>query len=173
MADDKDIAEDAPQGGGKKKLIIIVAAVVVLLLIGGAAAFFLLGGEDEEQAAAGEEATEVASDEPAEGAEPIYHELSPTFVVNLAPGGSVSMLQVAIQVLTYAPEVAETLTSNDPMIRHHVVNLLEKQQSETLLTVEGKTALQGEILDLLNERLEQFKTPGKVKDVYFTQFVMQ
>ena len=173
MADDKDIAEDdAPQGGGKKKLIIIVAAVVLLLIIGGAAAFFLLGGEEEEQA--GEEATtEEVSDAPPEGAEPIYHELSPTFVVNLAPGGSVSMLQVAIEVLTYSQGVVDTLSNNDPMIRHHVVNLLEKQQSETLLTLEGKQALQAEILGVLNERLEQFKTPGKVKDVYFTQFVMQ
>ncbi|MGD8957652.1 MAG: hypothetical protein PVJ03_09970, partial [Chromatiaceae bacterium] len=48
MADEKDIAGDAP-GGGKKRLMIIIAAGVLLLSLGaGVAAYFLLG--DTEQA---------------------------------------------------------------------------------------------------------------------------
>ncbi|MCB1773575.1 MAG: flagellar basal body-associated FliL family protein [Gammaproteobacteria bacterium] len=168
MADEKDIAEEG-QGGGKKKLIIIIAAVVLLLIIGGAAAFFLLGGEDE--AAEGEAAAEDV--EQVEEGDPVYHELDPVFVVNLPAGGSAAMLQIAIQVMTRTPSVVDTLSSNDPMIRHHLLNLLEQQEADTLLTLEGKEALQAAILDLLVDKLKDLKEPGEIKGVYFTQFVMQ
>ncbi len=170
MADEKDIAEDMPQGGGKKKLIILVGGVVLLLIIGAAVAFLLLGGDnDAAEGAAGEETVAEAIDE----IEPVYHKLDPTFVVSLAPGGPAKMLQVAIQVMTRHAGVIDTLKENDPMIRHHLLNLLESQDAQTLLTVEGKEALQQAIYDLLAERLEALNAPGQLHGVFFTQFVMQ
>jgi flagellar FliL protein len=168
MADDKDIAEEG-QGGGKKKLIIIVAAVVLLLIIGAAAAFFLLGGDDDEAAdgEAKEDAVQV------EEGDPVYHEFDPVFVVNLPPGGSAGMLQIAIQIMTRTPSVVSTLSANDPMIRHHVLNLLEQQEADKLLTLKGKQALQAAILELLSGKLKDLKESGEIKGVYFTQFVMQ
>lgn len=170
MADEKDIAaEEEGGGGGKKKLIIIIAAVVLLLLIGGAAAFFLLGGEDAE------DPEEVATEEaPAvEEIDPVYHKLDPTFVVNLPPGGSAKMLQIAIQVMTRNPGVVETLKANDPMIRHHLIDLLEQQQAKALMSVEGRESLQAAIQTLIGEKLDELKEPGEVHGVFFTQFVMQ
>jgi flagellar FliL protein len=173
MADEKDIVEGEPQaGGGKKKLIVLIGGVVLLLVIG-AAAFFLMGGDDEESTDA--ETTEAVEEAEAvvEEGDPEYYKLDPTFVVNLAPGGSAKMLQIAIEVMTYQPTVVSTLKNNDPMIRHHLLNLLEGQQAAELMTAEGKRALQTAIHDLLSERLEALKEPGKIKGVFFTQFVMQ
>jgi len=167
MAEEQDNTE-AEAGGGKKKLIIIGAAALVLLLGAGGAAFFLVGG-DEEAPADGE----VAEEEAVEQGEPAYYGFDPEFIVHLAPGGPVGMLQVAIQVLTRTPTVTETLAANDPMIRHHLLNLLEGQEASRLLTVEGKTALQSEIHALLNTKLKELDEPGEVQGVYFTQFVMQ
>lgn len=169
MADDKDIADEQPAGGGKKKLIIITAAVV-LLLGAGAAAFFLTGGEEEETAGGEDEKVGQAVIE--EG-DPVYHGLDPAFVVTLPEGGPADMLQIAIQVMTRNPSVVETLTANDPMIRHHLINLLESQQAADLLTVEGKTALQTAIHELLSEKLTELKENGEIKGIYFTQFVLQ
>lgn len=170
MADEKDIAGEEAAGGGRKKLIIIVGVAVLLLLVAGAVAFFLLSGSAEE----GGDATEAAAEEAVvEEADPIYHKLDPTFVVNLPPGGPAKMLQIAIQVMTQNPDVVETLKANDPMIRHHLLNLLEGQQAADLLTLKGKESLQQAIHDLLSEKLQQLKSPGEVKGVFFTQFVMQ
>jgi flagellar FliL protein len=163
MADDKDIAEQA-QGGGRKKLIIIGVAILVLLLAAGGAAYFLLGADDGET---------VAEEEEVEKPDPLYLKLDPAFVVNLTPGGSVKVLQISIEVMTRTPTVVETLQANDPMIRHHVLNLLEQQQAADLMTVEGREALQQGILDLLTEKLNSLKEPGAVEGVFFTQFVMQ
>ena len=163
MADDKDIAEQA-QGGGRKKLIIIIAAVLVLLLAAGGAAYFLLVADDGEA---------VAEEEEVEKPDPLYLKLDPAFVANLPPGGSVKVLQISIEVMTRTPTVIETLEANEPMVRHHVLNLLEQQQAADLMTLEGREALQQAILDLLTEKLNSLKEPGAVEGVFFTQFVMQ
>ncbi len=170
MADEKDIAEQEETGGGKKKLILIIAVAAVLLLGGGGAAFFLLGSDGEE-VAEGEEA--AAEEEVVEEADPVYHKLDPEFVVSLPAGGPAGMLQIAIEVMTRHPTVVDTLKSNDPMIRHHLLNLLETQQPKDLMTREGKQALQGAVSELLAEKLAELEEPGKIKGVYFTQFVMQ
>ena len=114
MADESD--NEAPQqGAGKKRLIIMIAIAVVLLLSAGAAAYLLLGDDApaEEQA-----------EQEIERGEPVYHELDPPFVVTLPPGGPAGMLQIAIEVMSRSPDVPATLAANDPMIRHHVLNLL-------------------------------------------------
>lgn len=168
MADEKDIAGEA-QGGGRKKLIIIIAAAVVLLLGAGGAAFFLLGGEETPaDGVVAEEQVPVV-----EEGEPGYHKFDPPFVVNLPPGGPAEMLQVALEVMTRVPTVVDTLNNNDPMIRHHLLNLLESQQSADLMTLEGKQALQAEIHELLDAKLKELNEPGTIKGVFFTQFVMQ
>ena len=163
MADDKDIAEQE-QGGGKKKLIIIGIAVLVLLLAAGGAAYFLLAADEGET---------VAEVEEVEKPDPLYLKLHPEFIVNLPPGGSAKVLQISIEVMTRTPTVIETLQANEPMIRHHVLNLLEQQQAGDLMTVEGREALQQGIHDLLTEKLQSLKEPGAVEGVFFTQFVMQ
>lgn len=169
MADENETLDDAPKGG-KKKLIIIVAVAVVLLLSGAAAAYFLLADDEP----AGAESEEAASAEPAvDEGDPVYHKLGSAMVVNLPPGGPAGMLQIAIEVMTRTPSVVDTLSANDPMIRHHVINLLEQQSADSLLTMEGKQALQTAIDELLSEQLERLEEPGEIKGVFFTQFVLQ
>lgn len=174
MADDsKDIEGDEAEGkkGGKLKLIIII--VVALLLVGGGAAFFLMGGDEESEDGADD--AKPAEEEVAavpEG-DPVYTPLDPKFVVNLPPGSKVKMLQVGITVLSNYPNIGEYLTANDPLIRHHLIDLLEEQDGNALMTLEGKQALQKAILDLIKAKLEEGKQSGEVKDIFFTEFVLQ
>lgn len=172
--DDKDIEGDESEGGGKKKLIIIIAVVAVLLIGGGLAAFFLLGGEDEE-AAEGAATEEVIEEEaaPVEEGEPLYVDMKPQFVVNLPEGGPAKMLQLGLTVYTRQIEVSDWLTTNDPMLRHHLIELLEDQEAATLLTADGKKALQVAIQEFLSGKLEEMKQPGEIKGVFFTEFVLQ
>lgn len=173
MADDgKDIEGDEQGGGGKKKLIIIIALVALLLIGGGLAAFFLLSGDDGEDAeGAGEAVEETVA--PIEEGDPVYLEMKPQFVVNLPPGGPAKMLQIAVTVFTRQQEVADFVAENDPMLRHHLIDLLEEQDATLLMTLEGKQALQAEIQELFSAKLEEFKQPGEIKGVFFTEFVMQ
>ena len=163
MADEKESGA-AGQGGGRRRLIIISGIALVLLLSAGAAAYLLLGDDTPVE----EQGTQTV-----EQGEPVYHKLDPAFVVTLPPGGPAGMLQIAIDVMSRTPGVPATLAANDPMIRHHVLNLLEQQQAADLLTVAGKEALQAEIRDLISAKLQELQAPGTIDDVFFTQFVMQ
>lgn len=161
MADEKNIAtedEEEEGGGSKKKLFIIIGAAALLLLVAGGAAFFLIGGEPDDGVVEGE---------------PMYHELEPTFVVNLAPGGDSRMLQVAIEIMARTPSVIDTLVANDPMIRHHILVLLEGQKSGEIMDAKGREVLQASIHEMLAAKLKELQEPGEIKGVYFTQFVMQ
>jgi flagellar FliL protein len=164
MADEQDITTEE-KGGGRKKLIIIIAVAVVLLLSAGAAAYLLLGSEAEGE--------QQAQEPEVEEGDPVYHKLAPEFIVTLPPGGPAGVLQVSIEVMSRTPGVPEALAANDPMIRHHLLNLLETQQAAELLTVEGKEALQAAIHELLSDKLKELGEPGEIKGVFFTQFVMQ
>lgn len=158
---------------GKKKLIIILVVVLVLLLGGGVAAYFLLsGGESEDITAAGEN-TETSSESETEVEKgPVqYHEMNPVFVVNLP--GRPSLLQVGVNVRVTSDEMVEFIKHNDPMIRHHLLNLLQGKDAKSLATTEAKEALQSEMLGEVNRLIKELSGPGEVDALFFTSFVMQ
>ncbi|MEJ2691622.1 MAG: flagellar basal body-associated FliL family protein [Candidatus Thiodiazotropha sp.] len=154
---------------GKSKLIIIIAAAVVLLVGGGVAAYFLIfsGDEGESVAADDESAEEVLVEQgPVQ-----YLALDPAFVVTLP--GKPSLLQVGVSVRFSSEELEGTITHNDPMIRHNLLNLLSTVDAKALKDRAAKEALQKRMLDELNRILKELKAPGKVDALYFTSFVMQ
>ncbi len=141
--------EAAAPKKSKKFLIIIVIALLLLLLIGGAAAFFMMsGGEAEEGADEGEVATEKAPAKKKaskEAALPVFVAMD-TFTVNLDQDTGGQYLQVVLSL-----EV-EDAHMNTPA---------------------GKEALAIEIRSLMNEVLEPGAKEGPVKEVLFTNFIIQ
>ena len=162
--EDLDLGEERTS---KKKLIIIIAIVAVVLLGGGVAAYFLLfsGGAAEEESAS-EQAETAVEQGPAQ-----YHDLAPPFVVNLP--GQPSLLQVGVNVRVTSDEMRKFLSHNDPMIRHHLLNLLQAKEAKSLKGRPAKETLQREMLDELNRIVKELSGPGEVDALFFTSFVMQ
>ncbi|MCG8486347.1 MAG: flagellar basal body-associated FliL family protein [Chromatiales bacterium] len=162
-SEELDLGEEK---SGKSKLIIIIAVVAVLLIGGGLAAFFLLGGEEE---ATDETAAEEQVEEEKGPAQ--YLDFKPPFVVNLP--GRPSLLQIGVSIRVYSEPMAEFIRHNDPMIRHHLLDLLSTKDGKSLKTREAKVALQAEMLEALNGVVKELEGPGEVDGVFFTSFVMQ
>jgi flagellar FliL protein len=163
-SEDLDLGEEK---SGKSKLIIIIAIAAVLLIGIGVAAFFLLsGGESAEDEESTVEETEEAEKGPAQ-----YLDFKPPFVVNLP--GRPSLLQIGVSVRVYSEPMAEFIRHNDPMIRHHLLDLLSTKDAESLKTRQAKEALQKEMLQALNQVVKELQGPGEVDGVFFTSFVMQ
>ncbi len=99
--------------------------------------------------------------------------MEPKFIVNLKPGGPAKMMQLSISVYTRQQPVADFIKANDPMFRNDLLNLFESQSSADLMTLEGKQAPQQAVQDLISKKLEEMEQPGKIKGVYFTEFVLQ
>ncbi len=177
MAENEDLDLGEEGKGSKKKLIIIIVLALVLLGGGGGAAWFFLMGDEappEGEQAATQKTTEEEEEEPAdEHAPPIYHPFKPLFIVELPPGGKKKMLQLELQVLTHQAKVDAFLTTNDPMVRHHILNLLSEQTGEMLGSAEGKQQLRQAIIDKIKQLMKENGKRGEIDNVFFSQFVLQ
>jgi flagellar FliL protein len=158
--------EGAEEGAPKKKskLPLILVAVVLAGAAGGGW-FFMSKGKGEGEAATAREAPPAPA---------IYVSFEPPFVVNFESGGLVRFLQVAIQVMTRDPHVAEELKLHDPVIRNDLLLLLGNQKYETISTREGKEALQHQALEAIRHIVKANGGEAEsVDSVLFTSFVMQ
>jgi flagellar FliL protein len=168
MADEKQPEQAEAGKGGKKKLILIITGALVLVGLSVGATVFLLGGGSDGDT----EAEAMVEEAPPEKGDPTYIELK-AFTVNLAAEDPVGFLQVQIQVLTYADDVAADVEKHKPLIRNNLALLFGQQKSDDLRSTEGKQALQEKVLESIQSIINKYGSGGEVDNVFFTYFVMQ
>ncbi|MGD8930950.1 MAG: flagellar basal body-associated FliL family protein, partial [Chromatiales bacterium] len=100
-----------------------------------------------------------------------YVKMEPVFVINLP--GKPSLLQVGVSLRVFSDQMVEFIKHNDPMLRHHLINLMQSQEAAKLRDRSAKETLQTEMLDEINRIVEELSGPGQVDALYFTSFVMQ
>ena len=155
--------------GGKGKLILIITLAVLLLSGATVGALYftgVLGGAHNEKGA--DQKDEAVALGPA-----IYYEFKPEFIVNFEGNQNAKYLQVEIQLMTRAPEVAKILEHENPLIRNNILLLLSGQKYDELCTLAGKEKLRAEVLKTIQQTVKaEFGKPA-VEAVYFTSFIMQ
>ena len=169
-------AKEAAAPKKSKKFLIIIIALLLLLLIGGAAAFFMMsGGEAEEGADEGEVATEKAPAKKKaskEAALPVFVAMD-TFTVNLDQDTGGQYLQVVLSLEVEDAHMGDKIKTYTPKLRNNVIRLLSGKKASELNTPAGKETLAVEIRSLMNEVLEPGAKEGPVKEVLFTNFIIQ
>lgn len=166
---DEDLALESPKGGRLLKLILIV--MIVLILLAGAAValrFFapgLIPGW-------GEKPVEVESEKKSDskGIQPIGT-LFPmkSFIVNLADQTGRRYLKLTLSLELDAPELKAEVEMRTPQIRDAILVLLSSKAFEDINTIEGKMSLRNQIINRCNTYLSK----GAVRNVYFSEFVVQ
>ena len=122
--------------------------------------------------AEGEAAEEV--EEEVEGAnEEIYYDMKESLIVNFPKGSSASLIQVSISLLVKGEETVAALKKHEPMIRNNLLMAISAKGSDNLRTMEGKEALREEMLKEISKVMKRMTKKDKVKNVFFTTFVMQ
>jgi len=164
---------------GNMVLIIVIVLLVLLLVGGGAAAFFLLGSHDEAAtpggapAAQNQEATKTdkkksskkSTDHLAIG--PMYPMAQ--FVVNLLSESGNRFLKVAIDLELSDVKLQPEMDHKKSLIRDIIIRTFSSKTFEEISTLKGKDKLKDEVLEKINENLSD----GQVKNIYFTDFVVQ
>ncbi len=174
MAEEKENQEEQKEeksSGGSNKLLLVVIIVLLLLLliIGGLVAYFLLSGNDNPEDQPQEpkkiekkhkvkEMTEIG---------PIYP--LDQFIVNLVSNGASRYLKCKIDLELDSPELQQEVDKKLPAIRDAIIQILSSKTVEEIQTAKGKEKLKEEIKRKLNEML----TTGEIRNVYFTEFVIQ
>lgn len=177
--------EQTAEGGEKKKsnllLIIIIIVLVLVLAIGGAIAFLMMGNDDaageaahgaKKEAAAAPHADEAKSEAgPSDSSLTEVGLMYPldVFTVNLLSESGRRYLKVEINLEIEGEELSPELDTKKPIFRDIIIRILSSKSLEEISTIKGKEKLKEQIVDEINMRLKD----GKVKNVYFTDFVVQ
>lgn len=151
-----------------KLVIVMIIGAILLVAVSMGGVFFLMKTMGMGPAGQGHEKN--FDNEP-----PIYYPLEPPFVVNFKDRGRTRFLQVAMQVMARDPKVISAIETHMPLIRNNILLVLSNQDSETLLSADGKESIREQILAELKRILvhEIGRTGEKVEGLYFTSFVTQ
>lgn len=167
MAEKKE--EKIPEAGKMKKLLLIAGTVILVLLLGGGvAAWFFLKPEPP----------------PAENLDPGWQVPVPDltqsttigpmvnieeFVVNIISGDTPHYVKASLTVelsnSTVQPEVEQRM----PQVRDAILLLIGNKTYEELQDLQGKKQLKAE----LKSKINSFLQSGKIRAIYFTNFVVQ
>ena len=162
----KEAAEESEEGGGsKKKLIIIIAAVLVLLIGGGAGYFFFMGGEEEEKISPEQEQAEL--EKQAKQVGPMVS--IDSFIINILDDQESRYLKAAITIEVDSEEATMEINQRMPQLKDAILLLIGNKTFSELNDLQGKIQLRAELINKINSILLK----GKVKRIYFTDFVVQ
>lgn len=114
----------------------------------------------------------VAAEEP-EAAQPAleYLEMTPKFTVNLQERRK--YLMVDIQLLVEGESQIETVKKHFPALRHEVIMLLSGRPMKELQSAEPREKLRQEALGKIRETLVKYADNDTIKDLFFTEFLIQ
>lgn len=91
------------------------------------------------------------------------------FVVNLSDPKARRYLKLKIEIELDSPAGKERATKATPKLRDAVIMMLTSLTFEEVMSPEGKFRIRDELL----ESFTQILKPEKVKNIYFTEFVVQ
>lgn len=152
--------------GNKKKFplkLIVIIGAVLLLAGGGLAGLLVLGGAKKPAghvAGNGKATLDVPGD--------LLYEME-IFVVNLSDPGGKRYLKTKISLEYTGAELTDELKLRQPQLRDVVLLLLSSKTLEEIQGTEGKIILRRELVLRINQVLQK----GKVRNLYFTEFVIQ
>ena len=161
----------APEKKSNNLVLIIIAVVLVLVLaIVGVVVVMLAGGDDEPQRSGN--GMQTNQEKPVKMMDAM--EVGPmfpldTFTVNLLSDSGRRYLKVQMNLELDGEELAAELESKTAVVRDVAIRLLSSKTLEEISTAKGKEKLKEQIVNQLNLRLRD----GNIRNIYFTEFVVQ
>lgn len=174
MADKK---KEEPKGeakaGGKSKLPLVLGLVVVVLLVAvGFGAYYF--GASRAATATAAPVDPAAAAAAAAAAEAEAGKLGPLvelkdFIVNILDEQETRYLKASMTLELSSPETVAEVEQRMPQVRDAVILMVGSKTFGELSDLQGKLQLRAE----LGAQINQFLKVGKVKNIYFTDFVVQ
>lgn len=171
MAEKKGSAKapDTPKSGSKKKLFVIIAAALLVILIGtGVTLFFLLkdnSPDDPSQTSAAQVPVPDLGKDTDIG--PMIN--IDEFIVNIISAESNHYVKAALTLELTSETAKEETNMRMPQVRDAILLLVGNKTYDELQDLQGKKQLKAELSSKLNSLLQT----GRIKAIYFTEFVVQ
>jgi len=169
MVDEKNVKgpEDGAGKNKKSKLTPLVLLTIIVLLLCGGGFYAYITFLAPKPAPVGEKLAGVKPEQLKDA----VGEMFPLdqFVVNLSDPMGKRYLRLTITLELDSREAVERATKMVPKLRDMVIVLLTSLTFEEVMTPEGKVQIRDELL----ERFNQILRPDRVRNIYFTDFVVQ
>lgn len=161
--------EAEKEGGSKKKLFLIIGIVVLVILIGGgvAAWFFLKEKPAAPEAQDASQQVPVPELEQKANIGPMVN--IEEFIVNIISGDTPHYVKASLTVELTNEEVKIEVENRMAQMRDTILLLIGNKTYEELQDLQGKKQLKAELMSKVNSFLQS----GKVRSIYFTNFVVQ
>jgi flagellar FliL protein len=156
--DEKPGDQESSQQEQKSSPLKLIILVVLVLLLGGGGFF---GYMKFFRAPSAPSAT-------AHVEESVIQEMG-NFLVNLADPGGKRYLKINIQMELTGNKALQEITRRNFEVRDSILMLLSSKEFDEVGTPIGKMNLKKELLSRLNKLLRD----GQVKEIYFTEFLVQ
>ncbi len=91
------------------------------------------------------------------------------FIVNIYDGQDLRYLKLKVEMELATAEAKNELTARQAQIRDAILSILTTKTFQDVQYLQGKNQLKNEIMAAVT----RIATPGKVKQIYFTDFVVQ
>jgi flagellar FliL protein len=101
-----------------------------------------------------------------------YFQIPAPFTSNLADSDAFAQVSIAVSTY-YDNRVIQAVTAHELAIRSSILMMLAQEDELALGTPQGKEALQGKLLKIINDTLKAKTGYTGVDNVYFTNFVIQ
>ncbi|MBM2777900.1 flagellar basal body-associated protein FliL [Helicobacter pylori] len=183
MAEEQENIVQQPQKKSKALLFVIMGSVLVMLLLVGVIIMLLMGNKEESKENASKNTQEVQANpmanknqEAKEGSNiqqylvlgPLYAIDAP-FAVNLVSQNGRRYLKASISLELSNEKLLNEVKVKDTAIKDTIIEILSSKSVEEVVTNKGKNKLKDEIKSHLNS----FLIDGFIKNVFFTDFIIQ
>jgi len=169
MAEEEKVnQEQEKKENGKRKFVFLLLIVLLVVAGGGAAYKFLVLDKKRAAEAKEKQAEKIIEEIKATENVGVMFDLG-TFVVNLSDPDIEKYLKVSIVLELKDQKVQQEAQKRLPEIKDAITTLLLTKRSADIRTPEGIEFLKEEIAKRVNAILPL----GGVKNVYFTEFIIQ
>ena len=172
MAEEQPIVENVQAGPVPRGSLMNILLVVVLVLLAGVGGYFVQDLISENSASkAPSSAIQTQPVETARPAPPAVGVMVPLepFMVNLARTKGSRILKVTVTLELNNPAVQPEVEDNRQKIMDSILVLLSSKTFEDVYSIQGKFKLKDEI----TTRVNRFLAMGHIKEVYFSEFLIQ
>jgi len=175
--------ESAPKEKKSSNLlmIIIIVVLILIIIIGAVVAVLLMSDDESTNSTTAPQAKEKTISKQSSGSHTstleqvekldqigILYPLD-TFTVNLKSDNGRRYLKVTMSLELEGEELAKELDAKTAVLRDRIIRILSSKTLEEISSKKGKQKVTEQIVDTLNAML----TDGHIKNVYFTEFVIQ
>jgi len=185
MAEEESTEEESQPKEKKSSnmlMIIIIVVLVLIIVIGGIVAVLLMGSDEQDATAPAPQVKEKSMSNSSQNNSSHSNNMSSrnlkdigilypldTFTVNLKSDSGRRYLKATLSLELEGDELSLELDAKTAVLRDRIIRILSSKTLEEISSKKGKSKVEHQIMDTLNSMISD----GKIKGIYFTEFVIQ